>query len=75
MSTTVLHSRAAPSDIKEGDVAKTMEDAAVKAIMDTNIATANAIADGETYTDEQKKAAVKDAINKGQGDATHRCLL
>merc|ERR1711865_640632 len=59
------------SDIKEGDVAKAMEDAAVNAIMQTNIATANAIADGETYTDKQKKDAVTDAINKGQGDQTN----
>merc|ERR1712166_1339873 len=55
-------------DIKEGDVAKAREDAAVKAFMETNIATANAVVDGETYTDNQKKAAVKEALKKVEGD-------
>lgn len=55
-------------DIKEGDVAKAREDAAVKAFMETNIATANAVVDGETYTDDQKKAAVKEALKKVEGD-------
>jgi len=55
-------------DIKEGDVAKAREDAAVKAFMETNIATANAVVDGETYTDNQKQAAVKEALKKVEGD-------
>merc|ERR1712195_8312 len=55
-------------DIKEGDVAKAREDAAVKAFMETNIATANAVVDGETYTDDQKKAAVKEGLKKVEGD-------
>merc|ERR1712195_340958 len=40
-------------DIKEGDVAKAREDAAVN---------------GETYTDNQKQAAVKEALKKVEGD-------
>merc|ERR1712166_1673399 len=55
-------------DIKEGDAAKAREDAAVKAFMETNIATANAVVDGETYTDDQKNAAVKEALKKVEGD-------
>merc|ERR1712195_257813 len=55
-------------DIKEGDVAKAREDAAVKAFMETNIATANAVVDGETYTDDKKKAAVKEGLKKVEGD-------
>merc|ERR1712166_1494035 len=55
-------------DIKEGDVAKAREDAAVKAFMETNIATANAVVDGETYTDDQKNGAVKEALKKVEGD-------
>merc|ERR1712195_339387 len=55
-------------DIKEGDVAKAREDAAVKAFMETNIATANAVVDGETYTDNQKQAAVKEGLKKVEGD-------
>merc|ERR1712195_263082 len=40
----------------------------MKACMETNIATANAVVDGETYTDDQKNAAVKEALKKVEGD-------
>merc|ERR1712166_1651251 len=51
-----------------GKIAGDIEDAAVKAFMETNIATANAVVDGETYTDDQKNAAVKEALKKVEGD-------
>merc|ERR1712166_65955 len=51
-----------------GKIAGDIKEGAVKAFMETNIATANAVVDGETYTDDQKNAAVKEALKKVEGD-------
>ena len=58
------------TDIREGDVEMAQEAAAIRAFAETNIATTKAMQDGETYTDNEKKAALQAAVKKVKGDAT-----
>ena len=62
------------TDIREGDVEMIQEDAAIRAFTETNIAIALAMVDGETYTDDEKRAATAEAVRKVKGEATTSVL-
>jgi hypothetical protein len=62
------------TDIREGDVEMIQEDAAIRAFTETNIAIAKAMVDGETYTDDEKRAATAEAVRKVKGEATTSVL-